>query len=286
MEGAAPSELLPRRFDQTKAVVKQIKSFEDLNAPTAKESEANYAKALGEYINSSAINGEFAKGCMMKLYDDKKRRLPVVLKIPNPYVPVKLKNIQEAHLKHVELLGPKYVEDMTLIEITSPRLLSIIKERNDNKPSEAAEFPEIVVGYAQDLRGKEEFEDIYTYVVENNENMSVVMKEAIIKFLDRMEDAINQGWGLDMGTDFPDSLETPDQVSDRRRNTNIFVDDEGPSFIDSGTMRWFPGEGRGLPEGYLLGIALSRDLLRKKISLDEAFKKMRDYNEEHRGAYE
>jgi len=139
----------------------------------------------------------------VKLYDEGNQLLPIVLKLPNPYYsPKHARSMERVHQKHVELLGPEFVEDMTLISITNPKLLQVIKKQYEPLKLPIFEFPPKVKCFCQDLRGKNGYDCLFSYIVHNYETMSPRLKEDILEVLNRLEQATNGGYHFDIPGNF------------------------------------------------------------------------------------
>lgn len=268
-----------RVFEQTEAMLNFISSYDLLNAVSLQAGENRYQRKMERFINTCVQRLEFGEGDLVKLYGADHQFMPIVLKIPNPYYsPRHARSMERAHRKHVELLGTKFVEDMTPINITNPHLLTKIKKQYESfiPLFPIRDFPQKVPCFCQDLRGKNGHESLYLYIVHNYKTMSPRIREEIFEFLDRIEKAINRGYYFDIPEDFPDADTNPED--DRKLNgvTNIFVDQEGPSFIDSSILcreRCFTREHKIQKQS----IALAKKLISGKVSLQESYMEMKNF---------
>lgn len=292
MDGSSPNELLPRKFAQTDAVIKTVGLFKDLHAPTFKKGETKYKKALESYIINTAkkseirdrppnrsFDGNFID--LLKLYDEHDQLLPIVLKVPDIYrYPESIKAIQASHNKHVELLGPEFVEDMTLIEITDPTLLAKLRENADRyKPYGAVQYPEKVFAFVQDLRKQKWDIGLFDYIIQNYQNMNPALRNKIADFLTRLSNSMRNGYVFDLKSTmyticFPEntrSLSSP-KTNLEANESNIIVDEEGPTFIDSGDIG--KRSSREIKENPILppeiDVEVALRLVKGEIGLDQA----------------
>lgn len=270
------SENLPRVTDITDYVIKRSHSYDDLNAGALGEGENKYREILEKQVNSSTRWEPFAKAeqypNLFQGYDDQGRELQFILKIVRPSE--NAADIEEVHKKHVQLLGPEFVEDMTRIKITNPNLVKQIKERAALWKGFFPQYPESQTefeAFVQDKRSKTEGQNLWIYIIDHRSDMPPAMRTKILTFLQRVIAGIEQGYVFDLDI-FPNRLPTGD--SKREEWNNAVVDKEGPAIIDSGSI-WTIKQKQPFAKEIVLSAQVATSLLKDEVSLEEAFEKMK-----------
>jgi len=275
------SRPLLRKTETGDFVLSKIKSYDELKRSTKEGGGEAFNLLLERIINDQVeIKPYFEdqKPFLFKCLDMEGNELPFVMKAPFPPDTSKAADgVEKSHRKHVELLGHEFVEDMTRITIKKPQMVEGILQRFEESGSRASARPETVDVFIQDLRGIEgKLPNLWAYIVKNRNNMKPEMKRILITFFERMQGGMKKGYVFDMG-EFPDREFTSDEEERlfQGKKSNVIVDAEGPSFIDSGSIM-MDREGRSYGPIPQLSAQLAIKLLQKEIELDFAMQQMRE----------
>lgn len=256
-------------------VIRNTDKYEELNASNLALGEEKSNKKLESILNSDAI--KFSElGPKVLTCSQNDIPLPFVIKGPSLEQGQFIEENYEAHKAHIQLLGEEFVEPMIPVRITNPESVKKIKEvflasqyiQEDEKGQiDKLDYVDVFV---QDKRDLKNGSDLWDYIINNYAIMDDSMRTKLVTFLERLKNAADRGYLFDI----PNFPEFQGETGKQTNHDNIIVDNEGPTFVDSGTIAKYEPKEKIESELISLGSQIALDLLKRKTNPEEAYTTM------------
>lgn len=258
----------------TDSVIANVDKYDILNAPNRDMGEEKFKIELEKLLNRDDID---FKPLNRKVFECRQGDtvLPFIIKCPSLGNGGTAEDNLADSKKYIELLGKEFVEEMSPVTITNPKSVTTIKEMltggmdafflSEDVIQTIKDSPTIDV-FVQNRRDVQNGVCVWDYVVQNYETMNPEMRIKLTTLLERVRDASNQGYVIDL----PEFPKTSTPITGNARNWDgLMVDGKGPTIIDSSSLIKFePGE-QIQPKLNALGSQIALDLLNKRTTTPE-----------------